>query len=263
MAKLKINLEEGDGIFYAHAAEFLGGCASAATKDDATNALFKDVKRYSEWLLAKDFDHYYKQKAKDFLAGINELEIVEEIEGVEHLGEVMGTSALFKTDHEEISEEDFEFFLEVIKSLPEELMKIVFQLADELREREIIAGEQTINQALTEIYTTELFYISRFGDEVQQKFLEAIQLTEDELESLSLYERIIKVQQGIIALLRRYYTNHAGKTYTSVDNPEYPSEQWTIRKVVRRLIEHEREYINKIRMLVDELDKILATEKES
>ena len=261
MAKLKVNLEEGNGVFYAHAAEFLGCCGSATTKDDAINALLKDVKNYSEWLLSKDFTNDYMKKAKDFLAGINELQVIEEITGVASLGTDTGASALFKSDQEDINEEDFEFFIEVIRTLPEGLMKIVFQYSNEQREREILAEHPTINQALAKIYTTELFYISRFIDEIEQKFFEAIKLTKDELESLSLYERIIKVQQGYIALLRRYYANHAGKTYSFKEDPEYPSEDWTIRKIVRRLIEHERECINTIRFLVDELDRTLATEK--
>ena len=255
MAELKINLEEGNGLFYAHAEEFIGCCARAPTKDAAIDALLQDVKKYSEWLLSKDFSNEYMIKAKDFLAGINEMRVVEEITNVAQQDVSIGKSALFKSDHEAISEEDFEFYLEVIKSLPEELMRIVFQFSNEQREQEVLAGKPTINQALTEIYTTQFSYITRFGEVIETKFLEVINLTRDELESLSLYERIFKVQLGAIALLRSYY----GKN--SEDLLEHPKEQWTIKKIIRRFIEHERECINAIRLLVEELERNVASEK--
>ncbi|MHA1154604.1 MAG: hypothetical protein ACTSQK_00715 [Candidatus Heimdallarchaeota archaeon] len=261
LAELKINLEEGNGLFYAHAEEFIGCCGRAPTKDAAIDALLQDVKKYSEWLLSKDFTNEYMIKAKDFLAGINEMQIVEEITNVAQQDVLTGKSALFKSDHKVISEEDFEFYLEVIKSLPEELMRIVFQYSNEQREQEVLEGKPTINQALTKIYTTQFSYISRFGEEIEKKFLEVINLTRDELESLSLYERIFKVQLGAIALLRSYYSNHADDKFTSENLPEYPKEHWTIKKIIRRFIEHERECINGIRLLVEELEGKVATEK--
>lgn len=263
MVELKINLEEGNGLFYAHATEFLGCCARASTKDAAIDALLKDVKKYSEWLLSKDFanENDYLVKSNDFLAGINELQIIEEITNVAKQDVSTGKLALFKSDHEEISEDDFEFYLEVIKSLPEALMRIVFQYSNEQRELDVISGKPTINQALTKIYTTQFSYIIRFGAEIEEKFIEVIKLTKDELESLSLYERIFKVQLGAIALLRTYYTSQTDAIFTSEDLPEYPKEQWTIKKIIRRFIEHERECINYIRLLVEELEKKLATEK--
>ena len=262
MAELKINLEEGKELFYAHAAEFLGCCARAPTKEAAIDALLKDVKKYSEWLLSKDFaKNEYMVKSKDFLAGINEMQIIEEITNVAQQSVSTHKSALFKSDHEEISKEDFEFYLEVIKSLPEALMRIVFQFSNEQRKLEVLEGEPTLNEALTKIYKTEFAYISRFGTEIEEKFLGVINLTTDELESLSLYERIFKVQLGAIALIRSNYANHADEIFTSENLPEYPKEKWTIKKIIRRFIEHERECINDIRLLVEVLEKKLATEK--
>ncbi len=262
LAELKINLEEGKEIFYAHAAEFLGCCARASTKEAAIEALLKDVRKYSEWLLSKDFSkNDYILKSKGFLAGINELEVVEEITNITQQNASTNKLALFKTDHEEICEEDFEFYLEVIKSLPEALMRIVFQFSKEQRELKILEEKPTINQLLAKIYKSQLFYISRFGAELEEKFFGVINLTTDELESLSLYERIFKVQLGAIALLRSKYANHANEILISEKLPEYPKEQWTIKKIIRRFIEHERESINEIRSLVEELERTTATEE--
>ena len=95
MAELKVNLEEGNGLYLAHVVDFLGCFARAETRSEVIDALLKDVKQYSEWLLTKDAGKFYKKQAKNYLAGINELAIIEEFTGVEKLGDPKGTTSLF------------------------------------------------------------------------------------------------------------------------------------------------------------------------
>ena len=254
MAELKVNLEEGNGCYYAHAADFLGCFSKADSRSEAIDAILKDVKRFSEWLLTIGVDNEFKTLSKDFLSGINELEIIEEKTGIEKLRESQGTSALFETDKELISEEMFEFYLMIINKLPEELLRIVFQYSEEDRNKVIFPEKPTINDELIDLYNTELFYISRFGDEVQQKFFEAINMTKDELESLTLLERVVKVRQGAIAVLKIYYPIQQEKVFKNEKDTAFPDEEWTIKKVIRKFIEHEREKINAIRELVEFLE---------
>lgn len=250
MAELKVNIEEGDGCYYAHAAEFLGCFSKANSRSEAIDAILQDVKQYSEWLLSTDIDNSYKAMCKDYLAGINEFDIIEELKGFSNLSDLTGASAVFKSDIEVIPEEMFEFYIMIISKLPEALMRIIFQFTNEDRNIELLPEKATINQELKDIYYTELFFISRFGDEVEQKFLETIKMTKDELESLTLLERIVKVRQGAIAILRSYYPKLTDKVFKSKEDTNFPDEQWTIKKVIRKFIEHERERINAIRKLV-------------
>jgi hypothetical protein len=259
VAELKVNLEEGDGCYYAHATEFIGCFSKANSRSEAIDAILKDVKRYSKWLLSMDFDNIYKEKCKDFLSGINELSVVEELKGFSNLADLTGASALFKSDIELIPEEMFEFYITIINKLPDELMRIVFQLTNEERDQELLPGKLTINDELRDIYHTELFFIHRFGEGVEQKFFEAIVMTEDELESLTLLERVVKVRQGAIAILRSYYPKLKDEVITSAKDTEHPDEQWTIKKVIRKFIEHERERINAIRALVEVLEEQKAS----
>jgi len=259
VVKLKVNIEEGDGCYYAHATEFLGCFSKANSRSEAIDAILQDVKRYSKWLLSINNNNSYKVMCNDYLAGINELDIVEELKDFSNLSDSTGASAVFKSDIEIIPEEMFEFYIMIISKLPEELLRIVFQLDIEDRNLELLPGKATINQELKDIYYTELFFVSRFGDEVEQKFLEIIKMTKDELESLTLFERVVKVRQGAIAILRLYYPKLTDKVFNSTEDSNFPDEQWTIKKVIRKFIEHERERINAIRELVNVLNERKAS----
>ncbi len=263
MAELKVNLEEGNGCYYAHTADLLGCFSKAESRSEAIDALLKDVKKYSEWLLSIGVDNEFKTMSKDFLSGINELVIIEEVTGIEKLRESHGTSALFKTDKELISEEMFEFYLMIINKLPEELLRIVFQYSDEDRNKKIIPEKPTINEELIDIYNTELFYISRFGEEVEHKFYVAINMTKDELDSLTLLERVVKVRQGAVTVLKIYYPKQHEKVFKNKKDTAFPDELWTIKKIIRKFIEYEREKINAIRALVEVLESSKTTNEES
>ncbi|NHJ32248.1 MAG: hypothetical protein FK732_05255 [Asgard group archaeon] len=255
MAELKVNLEEGDGCYYAHAIEILGCFSKANSRSEAIDMILRDVKQFCNWLQNIGEDNKYKEICKDFLTGINELQIVEELKGFSNLADSTGASGLFQSDIEKIPEEMFEFYITIINKLPEELLRIVFQYTNEERNQELLPGKPTINEELKDIYSTELFFIDRFGEEVEQKFLDAIKMTKDELESLTLLERVVKVRQGAIAILRSYYPKLTGKVFKSAEDAKYPEEQWTIKKLIRKLIEHERERINAIRVLVEALEE--------
>jgi len=254
VAELKVNLEEGNGLYVAHVENFLGCYAIAETRSEVIDALLKDVKKYSEWLLTKEAGKFYKKQAKSFVAGINELVICEEFTGVEKLGEQKGSTSLFSSEIGDLPEDEFENYIELIKCLPEELLRITFQYSFEEREKVIIEGKPTINHKLSELYTIELFYISLFGEEVETKFLESINLTKEELESLTLLERVVKVRQGAIAILRTYYQKSGNNEFTTAKTSEKPGEPWTIKKAIRKFLEHERGCINKIRELEESLE---------
>ncbi|NHJ40283.1 MAG: hypothetical protein FK731_09650 [Asgard group archaeon] len=262
MVELKINLEEGDGCYYAHAVDLLGCFAKAESRAQVIDLILEDVIKYSEWLLTIEESSNFKTKAKEYLVGTNDFVIEEEVQGVPMLRESCGTSALFKSDKKLVSEEEFEFFITVINKLPESLLRIVFQYTNDERNKTVIEGKPTINEELLDFYSAEMFYISRFGEITEQKFFETINMTKDELESLSLLERVIKVRQGAIALLRYYYKKIEDKVFKSQDNTKLPEEDWTIKKILRKFIEHERERKYAIRELVNTLEATKTKEEK-
>ncbi|MFW9923156.1 MAG: hypothetical protein ACFFDW_07730 [Candidatus Thorarchaeota archaeon] len=262
MAELRVNIEQGNEIFYAHATDFLGCFAKAPSRSEVIDALLKDVKNYSEWILSKEINNTYKIIAKEFQQGINEIEIIEEQTDIENLGEQNGSSAFFKSDTEELSDEMFNFYIQLVKYLTDDLARLVFHLSKEELNQEILIDKPTINQELTKIYHTELNFISIFGEEIEQKFLEAINLTRDELESLSILEKMLEVKQGAVAILRFYYPKIENKEFKNKKTNELPEETWTLKKIMRKLIELEREQLTRIQFLVNALTISKVEKKE-
>ena len=85
--------------------------------------------------------------------------------------------------------------------------------------------------------------------------LEVIELTLDELQSLPLLEQLVKIRQGSIATLKAFYSKMSTEIFRNADLTEFPEESWTFRKLVRRLLEFERENLAEIKLLVKALEK--------
>ncbi|MBN1330870.1 MAG: hypothetical protein JXA54_15465 [Candidatus Heimdallarchaeota archaeon] len=262
MVELKVNIEEGDGCHYIHAAELLGCFAKRESRSEAIDAILKDAKVYSEWLISIDIGTHYKTIAKELLTGISGFDILQEVNNVHKLRDDRGASALFETDKEPISDELFDIYITIINKLPAELLRIVFHYSTDELKQHPIPDKPSINEELKDLYDTEMYYISLFGEKVEEKFFEEIKTDKDELESLSLLERVVKVRQGAINILR-YYDNLLGdKIFKQTRNPDFIDEEWTIKKLFRKFIVHEREKTEAIRALVDILESRKSIEKK-
>jgi len=251
VAELKINLEFGEGFVFAHSVDLIGCYARAESKSEAIAAILEDSKKYCQWLQKIALSPEMKIVVNELLQGITNVEISQEVHNIPALADPEGCSALFNSEREELSQETFEAYLTIINKLPEELMRIVFQLATEDLERKHLPAEPSINDELKNLYQMEIYFMSKFGEEVKRKFFEIIKLTQDELESLSILERVVKVRQGAIALLRFYFPRlqKVLKVKTTCDN--FPEEEWSLKKILRKFIEHERDKIKHIARLVE------------
>ncbi|MCF2142889.1 MAG: hypothetical protein K9W42_04240 [Candidatus Heimdallarchaeota archaeon] len=256
MAELKINLETKEKVVFAHSVDLLGCYAYADSKSAAIDGILKDSKAYCEWLQKLELSSELKLVIKELLKGITNVNIIEEVKMFPGSSKIQAHSTLFNSEREELSQETFEAYLSIINKLPEELMRIIFQLTIEELERKGLEGQDSIKDELKDLYQTELDLMKKFGEEVERKFYEIINLTRDELESLSILERVVKVRQGAIALLRQYFSQLQQEVRTSPkEEAGVPSEEWSLKKILRIFIEHEREKIKKIAGLVDSLHR--------
>jgi hypothetical protein len=255
LVKLKVNIEQGNDIYLVHSSSFLGCFAKAENRAKAIDAILQDAKDYSAWILDKKIDHTFSIMAKEIQKGINDLEILEEIKVEYDLENFSNPSAIFKTDKEDMKEEEFETYISILAQMPQDFLRIVFPLKKEDRTRELIAGKKTIDEELQEIYLVQEYFISRFGIEINQKFLETIKMTEEELDSLPILERIIKVRQGVLAILKNYYDDLKDETFKSALRTDHPEEPWTFKKIIRKFVEHERERLKEIILLTNEIEK--------
>lgn len=263
LAEIKVNLEQGDGVFYTHAIDLIGCIARADSKSKAIDQLLQDAKQYSEWLLNQEIGKSFREMAEDITKGINNLKIIEEVTDVSRLAESNRPITLFKTDQEPLSEEIFEECLTILNLLNQKLLRLVFPFSEEEKKQEIILDQSTINEIIEDLCEKERFFISRFGIEIEQMFLEAINMTVEELDSLPVLEKIVEIRKGAIAVLKVYFPKMKDKVFRSAVYTEFPEEPWTFKKVLRLIMEYEREQIKTIEQLVYELQQQKQTEEES
>jgi len=256
VAELKINLETKEKVIFAHSVDLLGCYAYADSKSAAIDGILKDSKEYCEWLQKLELSPELKLIIKELLKGITDVNIIEEVKMLPESSNIQEHSTLFNSEREELSQETFETYLSIINKLPEELMRIIFQLTNEELERKGLEEQESIKDELKALYQTEIDLMKKFGEEVERKFYEIINLTRDELESLSILERVVKVRQGAIALLRQYFSQLQQEVRISPEGEaNVPGEEWSLKKILRIFIEHEREKIKKIAELVDSLER--------
>ncbi|MBD3189445.1 MAG: hypothetical protein GF308_02325 [Candidatus Heimdallarchaeota archaeon] len=262
MVEIKVNLEQGNGVFYTHAIDFIGCIARADSKSKAIDQLLQDAKEYSAWLLTQEIGKLFRETAEDITKGINNLKIIEEVTDVPRLKETGRPITLFKTDQEPLSEELFEECLTVLNLLNQKLLRTVFPFSEEERKKEIILNSCSINEHIEHLCQKERFFISRFGIEIEQMFLEAINMTVEELDSLPMLEKIVEIRKGTIAVLKAYFPKMKDKVFRSADYTDFPEEPWTFKKVIRLIIEYEREQIKTIENLIKELQKQKQAKEE-
>ena len=248
MVKLNINLEKGDGYFYAHSINLLGCYAKANTKSEVIDAILIDAKKYSGWLISFVENSTQKIFVKELLTSISDLDITEE-------KRIDNEVFLFESDKEDLTEEEFTFYLSIFEKLPEQLLRIVFQYSRDELEQIVIPEKPTIEQILTNLYKEELATLDIISEEFMQKFFDSINMNKDEIESLTLLERIVKVKQGITSILKHFYQDYKNQIITGKTGEDIQPSIWTFKKIIRVLIEHERENINLIRYLVNVLEE--------
>jgi len=241
VAELKINLETKEKVVFAHSVDLLGCYAYADSKSAAIDGILKDSKEYCEWLQKLELSPELKLIIKELLKGITDVNIIEEVKMLlESSSNIQEHSTLFNSEREELSQETFEAYLSIINKLPEELMRIIFQLTNEELECKGLEGQESIKDELKDLYQTEIDLMKKFGEEVERKFYEKINLTRDELESLSILERVVKVRQGAIALLRQYFSQLQQEVRISPEGEaNVPGEEWSLKKILRIFIENQ------------------------
>lgn len=145
-----------------------------------------------------------------------------------------GPRPLFSPERQPATPELVERYLQVAAQNRLELQNLVRPLTPAMRRWRAFAGDMTIDEILHHIASSEIWYLTRICGFVDQpteltlaKFMQTTRLeVEARLTELS-------AEQLTAVVTQRYRTNH-------------PDEEWSVRKVLRRLLEHEREHINHI-----------------
>jgi predicted RNase H-like HicB family nuclease len=238
-----VNLEGGHW-WYAHIVELPGCFTRGASREEVVSLLQSAVEERIRWLRERGFDY-------PMLSGFK---VIEEQHDIPELGESGGVVALFKSDMEPLDESATSEAIKLMTFHRKELLETVGELTKDELDIISILGKRNVRQDICHIINAEEWYVSRLGLRYQKIYEENLRKVTGS-RRLAAVERLQLTRPAMITALELALTNgHQGpfkrRAYT-----DHPEELWTLRKVFRRFLEHEREHLGTIRVVLDAMGK--------
>ncbi len=246
MVHYSLNIEEGGGIWYIHVAELLGCFTRSHNRDDALQQIYIAIQRHLNWLAAKSQHPYSSQSKITFT-------IAEEIHDISQLGESGGSVAFFKTDHAHVTQQTFNHCLTLMSWTRQDLQSLISPLPTVALKQSTIPKKRSIDSDLQHIANAEEWYISRLGPDADTIYRQATGIPEVQLDALPTLNRLTTVRQAAVQTLKSLYPTVKRGIFTRTEYTSHPDESWTLHKVLRRFIEHEKEHIGTIQRSIDHL----------
>jgi len=220
----------------------LPGCFSrGASRGEALSLLDEAVEGRLAWLMARGLNY----------PSHSGLKVIEEQQDVPELGESGGAVALFKSDEAPVDEAYLGDALRLMQFSREEVLSAVEHLTEEELDACPIPRKRTVRRDITHIVDAEEWYISRLGSKYQSVYEDNLR-TMTEARRLSAVERLHLTRGAMIPALEAALRDARQGPFTRSAYTRYPEEQWTLRKVLRRFIEHEREHLGTIKIVLNE-----------
>jgi len=230
-----INLEHGERWWYAHVVELVGCFTRDETREAALNKLPETIKHYADRL-----------KEKEIPVEVLDLRVSEEVNNIPMLGEAGGATALFKTDLKHVPEQELQTLLALMRLNRKELLDLVTPLGEKQIAAETIPGKWSIKQTLNHVINAEEWYTSRLGVKYQGIYETCLKVKRVPRTKQTPIEKLRLTRPCMIQALEAAYRNGLDAVFKRRAYTRYPEELWTLRKVLRRFIEHEIEHINTI-----------------
>ncbi len=225
------------GNCFAHVPAIPGCMVRAKDQETAVANLPQMIRTHIERLLERDL----LVEAPD---GI-ELNIVEIFEGSGAF-DPDDFTALFSSDKEPLSQMDLTWYLMHAAENRAELLRLTKHLPDELLVWQGREEAMSIGRILRHIARADQWYVSRL---VEPGTLPA-EWSEPEPESV--WEFLGMVRGTAVERLHQLSEAELSAVHQPTHDTSNPDEQWTARKALRRMLEHEREHIDHIQAILTE-----------
>ncbi len=226
MTLIQIGIERNvEGRTLAWALDYPGVFTYGADDAEALLRIPREILRFESWL------NLHADRPWVQLEGLD-MHIDETFESftVEVDGGIQGVHAFFRSDLVPLTEEDVRQALLVFNWQREELLAGVETLSTELLKHEFEGQRWTIEGILEHIAQVESWYFSRLGFEIPEP-----------ADGSDPYQSL-KVSATIV--------NNCLPELIGFDEVfEHRQEKWSARKLVRRLLWHQRDHIDHIREL--------------
>ncbi len=234
MVEWSVNLEGGTW-WYAHVVELPGCFSRGGSRGEALGSLPGAVEGRLAWLGERGL-------ACPACSGFT---VVEERGGIPGLGESGGAVALFRTDLTPVDGETLGEAVRLMTLSRGELLGVVGGLTGEELDAEPIPGKRTVRRDISHVVNAEEWYVSRLGPRYQRVYEEGLRAIRGR-RRLSAVERLGATRLPMIAALEAALAEGRQGPFTRRRYTRHPEEAWTLRKVLRRFLEHEREHFETI-----------------
>ncbi|MEI6530894.1 MAG: DinB family protein [bacterium] len=235
--KLTVYAEvHSDGRVMAHPYPLPGCISRGGSLEEALTGLAEQIEGYYRWLDQHQWPVADPQR---------EWELIE-VRQEEAPFQSGDAAALFPPDMIPPSDGELESYFRLMAFSRRDLLAIVDPLPEEKRKKVYKEGKRTIEAILWHIAHAEEWYVSRLGIIPELKQFDAF--PGDQREYLT------AVREMAIVRLRSLQPLERATVYRIPEFTNHPDEPWTLRKTLRRFLEHEREHTGNIAHFLQEME---------
>lgn len=216
----------------AHVLDLAGCCVRATSRDEAIRRLPEAIREYHAWLQA----HGAGGGLPD--AEIK-IEVAEEIHGVGPFdpGDAAG---LFIPDRILVTTAEMGDYFRLMAYSRSDLLRLVNNLSDSVLDRQPDIESFSIRHILRHIGNAEEWYVSRLQPP------EKLPHEWNGDDQLPIFDFLDMERRTALECLRKLTKEQHSQIFYPTQWTEHPEEPWTLRKVLRRFVEHEREHTAQI-----------------
>jgi hypothetical protein len=216
-----LEVAPGDGCL-AHVGELPGCCALARDEEAALAALPERIRQHRVWR----HGHGLPAGGDDPI----ELVVKQVVHGLRPWS-AFGAGALFSIDRRILDDHELELHLQLLAHARADLLHAVHAVPRGAYDDEIPGHPRTLRQTLTHLADTEEWLVSRLGRVVTVHEPDPVR-------------RLVDVRSRTLEQLIRHDREDRDLVYVPTTRPsDDPEEMWTLRKLLRRLLEHELEHL--------------------
>ncbi|PZR97958.1 MAG: hypothetical protein DLM69_09200 [Candidatus Chloroheliales bacterium] len=220
-----------DGRAMAHVLALLGCFTKADSSEAALDAVPQAVWDYWAWL-----GQHGENLAEPEGTTIQVVEVVEGFGPFQHGDK----AALFTPEREPIGVTEMETYLRRWSFARADLLTLTPNVSDYLLDWQASVGEMSIRQILRHVGNTNEWYLSRL---VNPATLPAQWESDDKLP---IFRFLAMEQRTVTERMRKLTAKERAQVTYPTSWTDHPNEPWSARKVLRRMIEHEREHTEQI-----------------
>lgn len=245
MVRYPVYLETGDdGRCMAHVVELPGCIARARSRDEALRQLPAAIADYHGWL------RRHGEPAPSAEEPV-EIELAGELTGYGPF-ERGDAAALFPPDRKPITVEEMEWHFRLLAHSRADLLALTQApsaglgqgLPDDILDWQPHPGSLSLRELLRHVGNADEWYVSRLVPP------ETLPAEWESDEDLPLYEFLEMSRRTAIARLRQLNQEERSGMFFPYEWTRHPQEPWTVRKALRRFLEHEREHTAQAREIL-------------